>query len=263
MHSVFAQACNIVWQDSLLTLAACGLGEGPTVLRLARGAPHDLRSLFDAGEPVDCRRGALQTRRAELHLLHAAVWRPVPPREGLPAVRIEAHLRLAEQRLASHRRTHANVLDGAGAGVVAGLRDACRALDAAQALRHVARLVGWGEGLTPAGDDFLIGLIAGLDALVDGTGRRELRDALAATLRDAAPRTTPIAAHYLRLAADGHFAEPLLRLRDALLGEDDDQVVDAALRTALDVGATSGADTVSGLLAALLAWSVSSRAEAA
>ena len=68
------------------------------------------------------------------------------------------------------------------------------------------------------------------------------------------PRTTPIAAHYLRLAAGGHYTEPLVRLRRALLCEDDVDVVDAALRTALAVGATSGADTVSGLSAGLRAW---------
>ena len=67
-------------------------------------------------------------------------------------------------------------------------------------------------------------------------------------------RTTPIAAHYLRLASAGHYAAPLLGLRAALLCEDDTSVVDAALLRALAVGATSGADTVSGLLSGLRAW---------
>ena len=68
------------------------------------------------------------------------------------------------------------------------------------------------------------------------------------------PRTTPIAAHYLRLAAGGHYTDPLIRLRRALLCETSADVVDAALRNALAVGATSGADTVSGLSAGLRAW---------
>jgi len=139
--------------------------------------------------------------------------------------------------------------------VADALRDACRALERDHALRHVDRLGGWGEGLTPAGDDFLIGLVAGLDALVrDRQQQRELHGAIAAALRRATPRTTPIAAHYLQLAADGHYTEPLVRLREALLCEDDDPQVDAALHAALRIGATSGADAVSGLLAALQAW---------
>ena len=255
VHSVFAQACNIARRDTLLTLCAPGVGEGPTLLRLARGAPPDLRAVFDVGEPVDCRQGCLRTNRTELRLLHAAVWRPAPQRDWLPLPRIDAHLGHAQRRLAQRRRTHTSVIDGEAAGVVSALRDACRALDGEQALRHVARLIGWGEGLTPAGDDFLIGLIAGLDALVRGDERRrELRSAIATALRHGARRTTPIAAHYLQLAAGGHPTEPLVRLRNALLCEDSVEGVDAALRNALAVGATSGADTVSGLLAGLQAW---------
>ena len=255
IHSVFSQACNITWHDTLLTLCAAGVGEGPTLLRLGHGEPHDLRAWFDVGEPVDCRRGCLQTSRTELRLVHAGVWRPEPLRDLLPLSQIDAHLCLAQRRLAQRRRTHAGVIDGAGAGVVSGLRDACRALDGGQALRHVARLIGWGEGLTPAGDDFLIGLIAGLDALVGGEVRRRgLRSAIATALRRGAPRTTPIAAHYLRLAAEGHHTQPLVRLRNVLLCEGSADAVDAALRNALAVGATSGADTVSGLLAGLQAW---------
>jgi len=78
--------------------------------------------------------------------------------------------------------------------------------------------------------------------------------ALAAMITSRIRRTTPIAAHYLRLAAAGHYTEPLIGLRTALLCEDDCNVVDAALQSALAIGATSGADTVSGLVAGLLAW---------
>jgi len=254
VHSVFARACNIACGDLLLTLAAADLGNGPTVLRLVRGAPRDLRALFDVGEPVDGRHHRVRTARTELQLTRACVWSPAPRRGLLPVSRIHAHASRALRRVAQRRHMHPSLIDGVGAPVTAALRDACRARDSERAKAHADRLIGWGEGLTPAGDDFLIGLTAGLDALVDGSGRRELRGAIAMVLRDAAPRTTPIAVHYLRLAADGHFTEPLLRLRDALLCEDDDNLVDAALHAALDIGATSGADTVSGLLAGLMAW---------
>lgn len=255
VHSVFAQACNLACKDTLLTLCATGASDGPTTLRLARGAPGDLRDLFDIGEGIHCRQGRVLTRRAELWLWHASVWRPAEPGPSLPPSRIEAHLRNAHLRLAQRRVTHASVVDRQGAVVAAALRDACRALDREQAARHVDKLIGWGEGLTPAGDDFLIGLVAGLDALVRGDERRgRFHNALAAALACRTQRTTPIAAHYLRLAAAGHYIEPLIRLRHALLCEEASDVVDAALQSALAVGATSGADTVSGLLAGLLAW---------
>src|SRR5664279_6109957 len=45
VHSVFAQACNLACKDTLLTLCASGAGDGPATLRLACGAPDDLRDL--------------------------------------------------------------------------------------------------------------------------------------------------------------------------------------------------------------------------
>lgn len=256
VHSIFARACNLACDDdSLLTLAASDAGDGPATLRLARGAPIDLRDLFDVGEPVHCHEGCARTRRAELRLLQAGVWRPAEAGPPLPRSRIEANLRNATSLLAQRRGTQPSVIDGAGAPVAAALRDACRALDREQAARYVERLVGWGEGLTPAGDDFLVGLLAGLDALAyEDEGRRRFRSAVAGELTGRTQRTTPIAAHYLRLAAAGHYAAPLILLRNALLCEGDADLVDGALQSALAVGATSGADTVSGLLAGLFAW---------
>jgi hypothetical protein len=255
VHSVFVQACNVTCNDTLLTLGASGLGDGPTTLRLARDAPGDLRDWFEVGERVHGRRGWLRTARVELRLSPANVWRPVEPCPLLPPSRIEVHLRSARLRLAHCRIAHASVLDREAAPVVAALGETCRRLDREQAARQVDALIGWGEGLTPAGDDFLVGLIAGLDALVGSEERRRrFRSALAAALTCRTQRTSPIAAHHLRLAAGGHYTEPLVRLRHALLCADDSDAVDAALRCALAIGATSGAATVSGLLAGLLAW---------
>lgn len=255
VHSVFAQACNIAVGDTLLTLGALCAGNSPTTLRLAGRAARDLRDLFEAGERVVCRDGAARTGRVLLRLAGATVWRPDEPRPLLAHAQIDAHLRAARVRLAQRRRTCSSVIDGRAAPVMAALHDACRTLDSGAASWAGERLIGWGEGLTPAGDDLLVGLLAGLDAFAPGDARRlRFRAALASAVVAGLPRTTPIAAHYLRLAAGGHYSEPLVDLRNALVCEPDWQAVDICLQRALDVGATSGADTVSGLLAALSAW---------
>jgi hypothetical protein len=119
-------------------------------------------------------------------------------------------------------------------------------------LPELVRLAGWGEGLTPAGDDFLVGIAAALQAPLPGrAARQHVLAALGPALRACSERTTPIAAHYLRLAGDGHFDAPLLALRDALLAWRDAAAVDAALERLLDIGASSGADMLGGLLAGL------------
>jgi hypothetical protein len=259
IHSVFARACNLACDlpsdGTLLTLCSSTAADGPTTLRLAGGAPLDLRDLFDRGERFTGRHGVARTPRVELRWRHAVTWQPSAPGPPLPRARIDANLRRAAQHLARHRCTRTNVIDCQAAPVIAALCDACGALDPGAAQRQVARLVGWGEGLTPAGDDFLVGLLAGLDGWPHrDEPRHRFRDALASAITAQLHRTTEIAAHFLRLAADGHFAAPLIGLCQALLGDDDDERVDHSLGAALAIGATSGADAVSGLFAGLGAW---------
>ena len=182
VHSVFARAGNIASGGLLLTLVAAGHGDGPTALRLGRGAPADLRLLFRPGDHLVCRGGFARSRGLALHLGDATVWRPAALRPMVGALQIAAHLQCGDAALARRRRTHSSVTDREGGAVLAGLAQACRALDRERAAQCVERLVGWGEGLTPAGDDVIVGWCAALDALgrEDGDRRHFLRDFSAA-----------------------------------------------------------------------------------
>jgi hypothetical protein len=262
VHSVFVNACNLAVDGALLTVCAATGARGPTTLRLAHHGV-DLRDRFAVGEPIASQGGRIRSDRLELDLAHARLWHPAAPRPPLPRAQVESHLRSARLCLQRRRASQRSLLDGDGAPAAAALAAACRDVDLERATRHAARLVGWGEGLTPAGDDFLVGLLAGLAALVrDEASRREFHAALARAIAARASSTTPIAAHLLRLAAAGHWAEPLVSLRDALLCADDD-AVHAAMQGALAVGATSGADTASGLVAGITVWLPSFAREAA
>ncbi len=122
------------------------------------------------------------------------------------------------------------------------LRDADGFLAAAR------RLVGLGEGLTPAGDDFLVGTLAALHRLGDGWPTRDmaLRDAFIAH----ACRSTPtVSAAFLCYAVAGHFSEPLRDLAMADTGA----AASAAAAALARMGATSGTDTLAGMRETLYA----------
>jgi hypothetical protein len=256
VHSTFARACNIAFDDMLLTLCTAGAARGPTVLCATLGEATDFRVLFAEGERVEADGEGLRTRRVAVDWSDARVWHPVAPGKLQSAARITAHMQRACASVVTRRREwDPSVIDRDGAAAVTALADACRRCDAEAAGREVLLLVGWGEGLTPAGDDVLAGLIAALDGLMGvDAERRRFREALGAACIACLARTTPIAAHLLRLAAGGHHAEPVLALRDALLTADEAQRVDAALERVLAIGATSGAATASGVLAGVRAW---------
>jgi hypothetical protein len=160
-------------------------------------------------------------------------------------------LSVAAARLAARLDHNASVIHREGHAVCARVEQACRDCHVDMALLEAVRLIGWGEGLTPAGDDFLVGLLAGLDALATGSAvRATFLTRFSDGLKVHADLTTGIAAHYLRLAAGGHFSADLHRLRNALLSSSEIARVEQLADDALAVGATSGSDQVASLLAA-------------
>jgi hypothetical protein len=255
VHSVFAQACNFERHGSLFTLVAPRAGAGPAALVLAHEPGKDLRTLFETGERVEWRADAVRTRRVALHLETATTWSPLARRALLGPDAIAARSAWCAARLAASRRQRSSVIDRQGAAAVCALAQAGRILDLDEAIRCAGQLVGWGEGLTPAGDDVLIGWLAGLRTLAVGDrSRQDFLNRVGAAIAQFGARTTPIAAHYLRLAADGDCDAALDVLRDALFCATSHGALAGALERALAVGATSGADAVTGLLAAARTW---------
>jgi hypothetical protein len=107
----------------------------------------------------------------------------------------------------------------------------------------VTRLAGLGQGLTPAGDDYLIGVIAALYL----TGDQDLPRQIAGA---AIPKTTAFSAAFLKAAARGEFVEPWHALAQAVAQEDQPALVKAMEKIAR-FGASSGRDALAGFSHAL------------
>jgi hypothetical protein len=244
LHSAFRQSVNLLWHDGrLVTLHGPGRLLAPFAIALeswdaiAESAPgaavqrdglrlHVDRRILDL-EPareVDLSLKAVSHGPEALLLALAAV----PPRPIAPG-------------LASTE----------GQASQARLRDGIRQRDAALLLEGVSGLVGLGEGLTPAGDDCLVGALAVLHAFA-APWLREV-GAVGAGIAAAARGTTLVARDFLLAAVEGRFAEALLRLCGGAPA--DARHAAAAL---LEVGGTSGADTLSGVHLALEALVVQS-----
>jgi hypothetical protein len=116
------------------------------------------------------------------------------------------------------------------------------------------RLLGLGEGFTPAGDDALVGILAGLDvASRTQTAAGALRAALVAALpHPLGARTPQLAAQMVAAAADGLYAEPVLHVLEALCAAEEFGLDHAALHALVHMGARSGVDTLRGLVAAVV-----------
>jgi hypothetical protein len=107
-------------------------------------------------------------------------------------------------------------------------------------------IVGLGTGFTPAGDDFLVGLLAASRSTIpEETCDLACRvDRLLASVPGA---TTQASCLMLKAAAAGHYPEALIELVTALASGDAGSVRLSAGRLA-SLGATSGQDVLAGVL---------------
>ena len=111
-------------------------------------------------------------------------------------------------------------------------------------------LAGLGPGQTPAGDDFLGGVLLALALAHEHQPDAQLAEIAGLVVETAAPRTHEISAAYLRAAYAGEVSEgwhPLIRA----LASGDAADVSPSARALMAPGETSGADTLAGFLAGL------------
>jgi hypothetical protein len=264
IHSVFDQACNIRIDDGrLLALLSPRLGNVPHGVRIEAPAGFRFANRLAVGQPVGCRADVLRVTGAGLSITlgTAQPWRSALPAAGVDLTGPDA-ARAWRTAWSIWRRGRPH--PGAALGAVltrvvdheAGrLTRAVRQLRVDEAARAVVRLIGCGSGLTPSGDDLVVGFLAGLWSTAgDDPARRRFLRGLGASVTAAASATGDISRAYLFHASHGRFAEPLALLA-ALIGEGAAGAeIERATPAALRVGHTSGAAGVAGLLLGLAAW---------
>ncbi|QIK64323.1 DUF2877 domain-containing protein [Leucobacter viscericola] len=116
--------------------------------------------------------------------------------------------------------------------------------------RAIADLIGLGIGLTPSGDDYLVGALATLSLHPDSADARLavavcLSDLLLGS--DGAGRTTDISRHFLIAACKRSFHHDLAAAGRALL-EHDARAISETFAATAAIGSTSGSDALTGLV---------------
>jgi hypothetical protein len=142
-----------------------------------------------------------------------------------------------------------------GAKVIPDLVSATEMMDHEGASNAAVALLGRGHGLTPSGDDFLVGFLAGLWTRVgDSANRQTFLDTIGGAIVSGLERTTPVSATYLRAAADGRAGAAIHSVVGALKS-DRRRGLELVIRRAMDIGHESGTCAMIGLLSGLDSWS--------
>jgi hypothetical protein len=255
VHSVFDRVLNFTTADGeLFTLAGHGLDDAPNTARLA------LAGFGDTGVRVGDAVLATGSRLWVGSRLCASfdgvqAWQCRLPAYPDRCGRLRVNVSWCAQRLEQHaagRRGAMGPFDSAAMQLLhqraAGVLQAMEQQDPALATLHAKSLIGLGPGLTPSGDDFLLGLFAVLH--LPGSPCEGWLQGGAQVLAGAAHGTNAISLAALQCAAQGRVRESIASLLEQLL-HGDGNPLEAALERVLAIGANSGADIAAGLVGGL------------
>lgn len=110
----------------------------------------------------------------------------------------------------------------------------------------IKKLKGVGHGLTPSGDDYILGLIAAT-FIIEKTIHKDLNK-LRTSLFELAIGENKFSNTYLYFASNGNFNELLKKFMEALITNSN---IENTLNELINFGSTSGADIATGLLQGL------------
>ena len=256
MHSVFARVVNVIVPDgTLFTLASREVDDAPDTLVVDLGT-FDGRGVV-VGEPVAARDGVLTVGQyLAIRVDGTRPWVPLLPwypahdaplRRNLDALR--EHVARFDGGPDGDARSQASAVAIAATALLAqhatALGHALERADLETAREQGEALVGLGQGLTPSGDDVLVGLFAVLH--LPGGPCEPMRDLGRQIVARAVPRTHAISLCALRAAAEGRVRARIVALLSALIAGERDTML-AALRAVLAIGSTSGRDIVAGIV---------------
>jgi hypothetical protein len=272
VHSVFHAALNLSSPDGeLLTLLSAEADDAPRGVRLA--SAEDFSSLglaagdggvFSVGEIVLDRSAGRSPVRVDCAAARRLAAPSAPPLRGDDSIWRSgvAQLETLQEGAATDLRI-APLLTGARPSGAMGKRLTQAALDLGRGVRAgrldamraaAARLVGLGQGLTPAGDDFLCGfLVAGHCRRSAGLARTRLLTSFGEAVREFLGQTTDISASFLRDALAGRVSGPLAALAEACSGAPGSDLGGALSRLAA-IGHSSGLDAATGFFYGATVW---------
>lgn len=257
VHSVFRRVVNLECSTTgrLYTVATAAADNAPSTLvvdlpsfqalELRPGAP----AACDGTTLSLCSSLGISLQRVEPWSPALPEWPGKMPVEWLRSLidRMGACGGVKQPSSGAERPFHtymARRLDGATVSLKAALLED----DAAAAHEHGRCLVGLGPGLTPAGDDFLVGLATICNQ--PGSPLADFRPLLARLVEETMDRTNDISHAALAHAVEGRVRESIATLVVAMT-RGDRAAMEERGATVMSIGATSGTDILTGMLAGL------------
>jgi hypothetical protein len=259
---VFDSACNLIdANDDVMSLVTPQVGNGPFNLVVPQICFGDVVA---ADSPATYYQDRLTIGDLEIDTASAATWNPCPSWEmlrgdidlfyhALPllldvlqtASPVDSFAGLIVDLPAGHSmmqaemyRTAKIAADTLMRGLLSSERSLC--------LEGTYGLVGLGGGLTPSGDDWLMGCLLAVQIV----SSPQVRSLMQSVVEVAVKRTTPLSAAWLRAAGRGECGA-IWHSLFAAIHTKNDAVIRSSAEVIIQTGHTSGSDALTGFVTIL------------
>jgi hypothetical protein len=260
---VFDRACNLINERrEVLSIVTPDIGNGPFNLVIEDVHFSNYINLH-AKRPISISSNQLIIGELTIQTNSTILWNPRPDWERLHASRDHIVHQLTQLQITNYLKRgvidmplvdHLVLLNHPGLpltqSLVSNLSIAVAKGDISSAQKITSQLAGLGNGLTPAGDDFIMGAIYAVWIIHPP----EIANILAQKIANiAAPLTTSLSAAWLRSAGKGEADVLWHNFFDALIAENA-PMIELQITKLLSIGHTSGADALAGFLSACMTY---------
>jgi hypothetical protein len=247
---IFAQACNLINErKEVVSVVTPQIGNGPFNLVIDHEASFS--KVLDTESVILISSNRLMLGNLTIDLSDATTWFPRPAWEILHTKRelvfrtLISCVDLWTEQAAlapADKILPILMLSNFSSALVKADISATRAL--------TSQLAGLGIGLTPSGDDFIMGAIYATWIIHSPETAKLLAHDIASA---GASLTTSLSAAWLRSAGRGEAGIAWHRFFDALVSANTTNV-ESAIGKILNIGATSGADALAGFIGTFQVW---------
>ncbi|MBK5144558.1 DUF2877 domain-containing protein [Budviciaceae bacterium BWR-B9] len=254
VHSVFSRAVNLsLANGGLLTLLNNEYQNLPCAVRIAAPAGWDWRNYCHRSMHITIQQGRLIGGDWQADSTRASNWQPAKLSMSSEVDRqmIGNHHHVLKTLLMDYCQQHqvSSALQLLPDEPTDGrLPSLALAHSDSQLQQQVAGLIGYGSGLTPDGDDYLLGYLAALSLWHQHPTLSRHINSVKAAIAQMLTKTTDISKHYLSLALQQDYSEPVYRLLGCLCRQTTEQELKLAGHQVMQFGAASGVDCLAGVL---------------
>ena len=280
---VFDHACNLINEcREVLSIVTQQIGDGP--FNVVIEADVLFSDHLDTQSPISIYANQLNIGDLTINTANAKLWSPRPDWEALHARRDDilnhlSLLRASDSDRSNPHQCEETLAPHASAGVASSqsallamtlpqlpltnlqspisslqfsnsLISSLANADLPSSLTATQKLAGLGNGLTPAGDDFILGAVLAAWIIHPSNVARILAEEIT---NIAAPLTTSLSAAWLKSAGRGEAGILWHEFFNALL-TGDSIGIQLQITNLLCIGHTSGADALAGLFGVFTSW---------